>query len=85
MLKKKLVCVFPFLGKKVIRNQKTPAKFNLKNLPCCKLKVIFKSPSKIVDHFHFKDLLPKELCSGLMAKQNTTFMSEQLNIWEFHI
>ena len=30
-----------------------------------KLKIIFKSPSKIVSHFHFKDVLPKKLFSGI--------------------
>ena len=31
-----------------------------------KLNVIFKSPSKIVNRFHFKDVLPKKLCSGIV-------------------
>ena len=37
-----------------------------RTFPYCKLKVIFRSPSKIVNHFHFKDVLPKELCSGIV-------------------
>ena len=35
-------------------------------LPYYKLKVIFRSPSKIVNHFHFMDVLPKKLCSGIV-------------------
>ena len=35
-----------------------------RTIPYYKLKVIFKSPSKIVSHFHFKDVLPKKLYSG---------------------
>ena len=63
--KRELVCVFPFLGKK------SEIKKRLQNaiartLPYCKLKVIFKSPSKIVNRFHFKDVLPKKLCSGVV-------------------
>ena len=38
-----------------------------RTLPYCKLKVIFKSPSKIVNHFYFKDVLPKKLCSGIVC------------------
>ena len=29
-------------------------------------KSFFKSLSKIVKHFHFKDALPKKLCSGII-------------------
>ena len=96
--KKELVCVFPFLSKKSLEIKKRLQNAIERTLPYCKLKIIFKSPSKIVNHFHFKDALPKKLCSGVFivlsvkaatliftAKQNTIFMSEQLNIWEFHI
>ena len=37
-----------------------------RTLPYCKLKDIFKSPSKIVNQFHFNDVLPKKLCSGIV-------------------
>ena len=63
-----------------------------------KLKIIFKSPSKIVSHFQFKDVLPKNFVLASLtvlsviaatlfvtAKQNCIFTSEQLNIWEFCI
>ena len=67
MPKKELGCVFPVLGRKSLE-----IKYRLQNaiertLPYCKLKVIFKSPSKIVNHFHFKDVLPKKLCSGIVC------------------
>ena len=76
--KKELVCVFPFLGRKSLEIKKRLQNAIERTLPYCKLKVIFKSSSKIVDHFHFKDVIPKKLCS-------TIFTSEQLNIWEFRI
>ena len=64
--KKELVCVFPFLGRKSLEIKKQPQNAIERTLPYCKLKVIFKSPSKIVNHFQFKDVLPKKLCSGIV-------------------
>ena len=63
--KKELVCVFPFLGRKSLEIKKRLQNAIERTLSYCKLKVIFKSPSKIVHHFHFKDVLPKKLCSGI--------------------
>ena len=57
--KKELVCVFPFLGKKSLEIKKRLQNALERTLPYCKLKVIFRSP-KIVDHFRFKDVLPKK-------------------------
>ena len=64
--KKELVCVFPFLGKKSLEIKKRLQKAIERTLPYCKLKVNFKSPSKIVNHFHFKDTLPRKLCSDIV-------------------
>ena len=63
--KKELVCVLQFLGKSLeIKNRLQNA--TERTLPYYKLvKVIFKSPSQIVNHFHFKDVLPKKLCTGI--------------------
>ena len=64
--KKELVCVFPFLGKESLGIKKRLQNAIERTLPYCKLKVIFKSPSKIVNRFHFKDVLPKRLCSDIV-------------------
>ena len=64
--KNELVCVFPFLGKKSLEIKKRMQNAIEKTLPYCKLKVIFKSPSKIVNYFHFKYVLPEKLCSGIV-------------------
>ena len=61
--KKELVPVFPFLGKQSLEFKRRLQNAIKRTLPYCKLKVIFKSPSKIVNHFHFKDKLPKKLSS----------------------
>ena len=64
--KKGINCVFPFLGRKSLEIRKRLQNVLERTLPYCKLKVIFKSPSKIVDHFNFKDVIPKKLCSGIV-------------------
>ena len=61
-----LVYVFLFLGKKLLELKKWLQNAIERTLSYCKLKVIFKSPSKIVNRFHFKDLLSKKLCSGIV-------------------
>ena len=63
--KKKGISVFPFLSKKSLEIKKQLQNAIERTLPYCKLKIIFKSPSKIVNHFYFKDALPKKLCSGI--------------------
>ena len=64
--KKEFVCVFPFLGRKSLEIKKELQNAIERTLPYYKLKVIFRSPSIIVNHFHFKDVLPKKLCSGII-------------------
>ena len=54
--KKEFVSVVPFLGRKSLEIKKRQQNAIERSLPYCKLKVIFKSPSKIVNHFHFKDV-----------------------------
>ena len=49
--KKELVCVFPIYGRKSLEIKKRLQNAIARTLSYCKLKVIFKSPSKIVNHF----------------------------------
>ena len=52
--KKELVCTFSFLGKTSVASleiKKTTENATGRTLPYCKLKVIFKIPSKFVYHF----------------------------------
>ena len=58
--KKELVHVLPFLSKKSLEIKKWLQNAIDRTLPFCKSEVIFKSPSKIVNHFHFKDVLLKK-------------------------
>ena len=64
--KKELVCVYPFLGRKSLEIKVWLQNATERTLPYCKSKVIFRSPYKIVNHFHFKDMLPKKLCSDIV-------------------
>ena len=73
VLKRELVCVFPFLGNMSLEIKKRLQNAIERTLPYCKLKVIFKSSSKIVNHAHFKDVLPKKLCSGIAHCFNRSF------------
>ena len=66
MPKKELICVFSFLGKNSLEIRKRLQSAIERTLPYCKLNVVFKWPSKIVNHFHFKDVLHKKLCSGIV-------------------
>ena len=63
--KEGLVCVFPYLGKKLLEIKKCLQNVIDITLPYGKLKVIFKPPSKIVNHFHLKDMVPKKRCSRI--------------------
>ena len=58
--KEELVCVFPFLGRKSLEIKKRLQNAVERTLPYYKLKIIFRSRSKIANHFHFKDVLPKK-------------------------
>ena len=64
--KKELVCFFPFLGKKSLEIKAWLQNPIERTLPYFKLKVIFKSPSKVVKRFYFRDVLPKKFCSGIV-------------------
>ena len=49
-----------------------------RTLPYYKLKVIFKSPSKFVNHFHFKDMLHKKL-SNINLNEFTVWFQDSNN------
>ena len=94
--KKELVCTFSFLAKTSVEIKKRLQNATERTLPYCKLKVIFKTLSEIVNYFHLKDVLPKKLCSGVVYRfkcnncnaiycGETILTSEQLNIWDSRI
>ena len=59
MPKKVLMCVFPFLEKKSLEIKKRLLNSIERESQYCTLKILFKSPAKIVNQFRFKEMLPK--------------------------
>ena len=93
---KKNYFVFSRFSANLIQIKKRPTSIK-RTLPFCKLKIVYKSSTKIANQFRLKDLLSKELCPDIvygfkyiakvlfvMAKQNAIFTSGPPNIGEFH-
>ena len=89
---------FPIFAKKSLEFKEGLQNAIERTLPYCKLEVIFKSSFKFVNHFHFKHVLPKIRCSGILysfkcnscnviyhgkTKRHFQKSSEQLNIRKF--
>ena len=66
--RKPLVLVLPYLGSISLKTR-TKLKKSLKNiLNCCKLQIVFENKTRLGNNFHFKDLIPKDLTSGVIYK-----------------
>ena len=66
--KKELVCVLPFIGKKLSQLRSKLFKSVQNNLSFCYLKVVFQSPYKLHTLFRFKDILDNKICSHLVYR-----------------
>ena len=68
--KRELICILPYLGK-VSLDLRTKVRQTIeRNLPFCKLKIIFKSKCRLNTLFHFKDSLEKKTRSGIIYRKN---------------
>ena len=68
--KRELICILPYLGK-VSLDLRTKVRRTIeRNLPFCKLKIIFKSKCRLNTLFHFKDSLEKKTRSGIIYRKN---------------
>ena len=100
MPKRGLVCVFSFLSRKSLEIRKWLQNAIEITLLNCKLKVIYKSPSKIANHFHFKNWKLRfgfvysfkcNNCNAIYYGKKTKktkkcyFYVRQLNLCEFRI
>ena len=66
--KRELIWVLPYLGKASL-NLRTGLRRTIeKNLPFCKLKIIFSSKCRLNTLFRFKDSLEKKICSGIIYR-----------------
>ena len=66
--KKELFIVLPFLGSLSFQVRSHLESCIKSNLPFCKLKIIFQSKTRLSNMFHFKDVIPKDLCRNLVYK-----------------
>ena len=74
--KKYLVIVLPFLGKLSLDLRTLLRNSVSKNLPFCKIRVIFKSSTRISNFFQFKDKMPYCLRSDVCGRCNATYCGE---------
>lgn len=87
---------FPVSQQNLIEIKKRPISVE-RTLPFCKLKIVYKSVTKIANQFRLKDLLSKELCPDIVygfkyiakvlfvtAKQKAIFTSGPPNMEKFH-
>ena len=66
--KKELFIVLPYLGNLSLALRTRLQNSINKNLPFCKIKVIFKSTTRLSNFFCFKDKVPFNLCSNVVYK-----------------
>ena len=66
--KKPLPLVFSYLGTISLQTRAKLQKSIKGILNCCKLQLVFKSQNKLCNNFHFKDLVPQILTSGVFYK-----------------
>ena len=66
--KKELICVLPYLGKASLDLRIRLRRTIERNLPFCKLKIIFRSKCRLNTLFRFKDSLEKKIRSGIIYR-----------------
>ena len=87
--KRELTFVLPYLGKLSFDLRTRLRRTIERDLPHCKLKIIFRSKCRLNTLFRFKDPLEKKIRSGIICvvtarllivgKPSTTFIPERLN------
>ena len=74
--KKNLFLVLTYLGPLSLQTRTKFSKSLKRILNCCKLHIVFKSQDKLAKDFCLKDLLPKELPSGVLYKYQCGLCNE---------
>ena len=88
--KKPLVLVLQSLGS-ISLQTRTKLKKSFKNIfDYCKLQIVFKNKTRLVDIFHFKDQIPNDLTSGVVYKFqcglcNESYYGECVRHWNVRI
>ena len=66
--KRELICLLPYLGKASLDLRTRLRRTIERNLPFCKLKIIFRSKCRLNTLFCFKDSLEKKIRSGIIYR-----------------
>ena len=66
--RRELICVLPYLGKASLDLGTKLRQTIERNLPICKLKIIFRSKFRLNTLFHFKDSFEKKVHSGIVYR-----------------
>ena len=66
--KRELICVLPYLGKASLDLRRRLRRTIERNLPFCKLKIIFRSKCRLNTLFRFKDSLEKKIRPGIIDR-----------------
>ena len=66
--KRELICVLPYLGKASLDLRTRFRRTVERNLPFCKLKIIFRSKCRLNTFFRFKDSIEKKIHSGIIYR-----------------
>ena len=66
--KRELICILPYLGKTSLDLRTRLRRTIERNLPFCKLKIIFRSKCRLNTLFHFKDSLEKKIRSAIIYR-----------------
>ena len=64
--KRELICILPYLGKAYLNLRRRLRRTIERNLPFCKLKIIFRFKCRLNTLFCFKDSLEKKIRSGII-------------------
>ena len=94
--KLQLVWVLSYTGKSSLDLRARLRRTNKKNIPFCKLNIVFRSTRRLDNSFRFKDSLEKKSSLEqsttirivtarllIMEKHSDNFLLERLNTWDF--
>ena len=85
--KKEFIMVLPYLGSTSLRTKNALIRSFNKLLPFSKLKIVFKTSSRLSSWFSFKDKIPSSLMSGVIyrytcAECNLCYIGSTKRYWE---
>ena len=85
--KKEITMYLPYLGTTSLALRTSLTKVVSKSLPFCKIRVVFKSSTRLSSFFSFKDKIPQSLISGVVYKYqcsrcNSAYIGKTIRYYE---